>query len=71
MITRTTVLDQLRETAGIDLIELDDELFDLGIDSVRLMRLTDAWRQERPHLDFAEIAGARTIADLLAILDAT
>ena len=71
MITRESVLKQLREIAEIEQIDLDDEMFDIGVDSVRLMRLSEIWRRSRPHLDFAEVAGARTVSELLVVLDAT
>ncbi|MGO2660145.1 phosphopantetheine-binding protein [Mycetocola reblochoni] len=70
MIRAADVLEQLRLASGLDSVDPAEELFDLGIDSVRLMRLTEGWRAERPSLDFAAVAGAGTVAELLDVLGA-
>ncbi|MBD8019903.1 phosphopantetheine-binding protein [Brevibacterium gallinarum] len=68
-LNRAEVLAQLSEAADGEPVTGADEIFDLGIDSIRLMRLTDRWRTVRPDLDFADIATARTVDDLLDVLD--
>lgn len=65
----TEILDQLSAATNGETVTETDEIFELGIDSIRLMRLTDQWRSSRPDLDFAEVAGARTVGDLLKTLE--
>ncbi|MFB9777721.1 phosphopantetheine-binding protein [Brevibacterium otitidis] len=67
---RKTILTQLSEAADGEPVAGADEIFDLGIDSIRLMRLADRWRAARPDLDFGDIVAARTVDDLLEVLDA-
>lgn len=67
---RTEILAQLSEAADGEPVTGADEIFDLGIDSIRLMRLTDRWRTVRAYLDFADIVAARTVDDLLDVLGA-
>ena len=67
---RRTILTQLSEAADGETVAGADEIFDLGIDSIRLMRLADRWRAARPDLDFGGIVAARTVDDLLEVLDA-
>lgn len=58
----TFAIDQLRadvaEILGVsaDEIENDDNLFDLGLDSIRLMMLGQRWREAGAVVEFADLA---------------
>ncbi|MER1967920.1 phosphopantetheine-binding protein [Castellaniella sp. GW247-6E4] len=40
----------------------DDNLMDLGLDSMRIMRLASRWRADGATLDFADLAAEATLA---------
>lgn len=60
-------LDQIRsdvsEVLGADQSELSDEddLIDLGLDSIRVMRLVEKWRAVGAETSFVELAETPTI----------
>lgn len=46
----------------------DDNLIDMGLDSMRAMNLLVKWDEDGVPIDFADLAGAPTIAELWALL---
>jgi aryl carrier-like protein len=72
--TMTLTLDQLRS----DIAEMledettpfgdDDNLLDVGLDSMRAMNLILKWDEAGVPLDFADLAEAPTVAGLWALL---
>lgn len=40
----------------------DDNLMDLGLDSMRIMKLVSHWREAGANLDFADLASEATLA---------
>ncbi|WP_269499922.1 phosphopantetheine-binding protein [Castellaniella sp. S9] len=40
----------------------DDNLMDLGLDSMRIMKLASGWREAGANLDFADLAAEATLA---------
>ncbi|GAA3688704.1 hypothetical protein GCM10023081_27550 [Arthrobacter ginkgonis] len=68
--TREGILAALADTAGLDLEELEpgDRLMDLGIDSIRLMALVDAWRQDGLPVDFSRLAAAEDLDEFVALV---
>lgn len=69
-LTRSTVLAELAAAAQLPAVDPADDLFDLGIDSVRLMALVRGWRDEVPALAFEDAASAGSVAELLRVLNA-
>lgn len=45
----------------------DDNLMDLGLDSMRIMKLVSHWREAGANLDFADLASEATLAHWWAI----
>ncbi|MFV0283272.1 MAG: phosphopantetheine-binding protein [Castellaniella sp.] len=43
-------------------IQDDDNLMDLGLDSMRLMKLASQWREAGASLEFADLAAHATLA---------
>lgn len=43
-------------------IRADDNLMDLGLDSIRLMALVETWRKQGARVDFADLAEAATLS---------
>ncbi|HWK42466.1 MAG TPA: phosphopantetheine-binding protein [Croceibacterium sp.] len=71
----TLTLQRLREDIAA-MIEEDasvvgdnDNLMDLGLDSMRAMNLVMQWDEQGVPLDFADLAEAPTLAGLWAILE--
>lgn len=54
---------------GVDELDLDADLSDLGLDSVRLMMLVDQWRSDGCEVDFVDLASAPVLARWIEILD--
>jgi bifunctional isochorismate lyase/aryl carrier protein len=48
--------------------EESDDLFEFGLDSVRLMTLVERWRENGAEVGFAQLAEAPTLGDWLRIL---
>ena len=46
----------------------DDNLMDLGLDSMRLMKLASQWREAGAPLEFADLAADATLAHWWAIV---
>ncbi len=46
----------------------DDNLMDLGLDSMRLMKLAAQWREAGARLEFADLAADATLAHWWAIV---
>lgn len=67
---RPSVLASIAAAAGtgVDDIALEESLLDLGIDSVRLMRLVDTWRSHGAHVSFADLAATETVQDALDLV---
>lgn len=53
-----------------DEIDGEDTIFDLGIDSVRLMALVERWREQGADVDFADLARNPTVIETQALLAA-
>lgn len=53
-----------------DEISDDDNLYDLGIDSMRLMSLVLGWQDQGPGLDFGRLLESQTLGEWRAALDA-
>lgn len=71
--TTTTGIDVLGDLAvASDLpreeIATDEDLLGLGIDSVRLMHLVEAWRAAGADVDFADVAACVSVGDALDLL---
>ena len=47
----------------------DDNLMDLGLDSMRLMKLASQWREAGAPLEFADLAADATLAHWWAIVE--
>ncbi len=45
----------------------DDNLMDLGLDSMRIMKLASGWREAGADLDFADLAAEATLAHWWAV----
>lgn len=60
----------LAEAAGLAVsdVEPDEDLFGLGIDSVRLMSLVEVWRDRGADVAFEDIAACPTVADAVAVV---
>ncbi|GAA0772138.1 phosphopantetheine-binding protein [Castellaniella ginsengisoli] len=63
---RADVARMLRESP--DDIGDDDNLMDLGLDSMRLMKLASQWREAGARLEFADLAADATLAHWWAIV---
>ncbi|GAA1514668.1 phosphopantetheine-binding protein [Nocardioides humi] len=63
-LTADGVLADLAAAARLEIHEIDgeDTLFDLGIDSVRLMALVERWRGAGADIEFSELAENPTVA---------
>ncbi|AYD90392.1 isochorismatase family protein [Actinomyces lilanjuaniae] len=64
---------QLEETTSTpaDGITPDSELPSIGVDSVRMMMLTEAWSTLEAEVDFTDMVQCRTVADLADLLETT
>lgn len=62
-LTADTVLGDLASAVGLEAgdVDPDDTLFDLGIDSVRLMGLLERWRAAGASVDFAGLSDNPTV----------
>ncbi|ACY14565.1 isochorismatase family protein [Haliangium ochraceum] len=65
---RSDIAEILEEPAE-DIAD-DDNLLDLGLDSIRLMSLVERWRAQGAELSFVELAERPSIADWWTILSA-
>ena len=45
----------------VDSFDLDDDLMEVGLDSIRLMILVERWRSAGVHLGFVELAEQPTV----------
>lgn len=52
-----------------DDIELDDNLMDLGLDSMRMLNLIVSWNETGLNLDFSELAAHSTLQDWWTIIE--
>ncbi|MFT0531984.1 phosphopantetheine-binding protein [Castellaniella hirudinis] len=48
----------------------DDNLMDLGLDSMRLMKLASLWREAGARVEFADLAVEATLGQWWALIDA-
>ena len=74
MTDQTLTLERLREDVAA-MIEIDtasvgddDNLIDLGLDSMRAMNLMLQWSDEGVPLDFADLAESMSLNDLWAVV---
>ncbi len=67
---RDQVLMDLARAAAlsVDEIDPDEELLGLGVDSVRLMRLVERWRESGADLSFADVAACATVDDAVTLV---
>lgn len=67
---RASVLHDLATAAGLDPdeIEPDEDLLGLGVDSVRLMRLVERWREAGQDVTFADVAACATVDEALHLV---
>jgi aryl carrier-like protein len=71
----TVTLQQLRADIAaiieedVSVVGDQDNLMDLGLDSMRAMNLVMQWDEQGVPLDFADLAEAPTLAGLWAILE--
>lgn len=71
----TVTLHQLRADIAaiieedVSVVGDQDNLMDLGLDSMRAMNLVMQWDEQGVPLDFADLAEAPTLAGLWAILE--
>lgn len=71
----TVTLQQLRADIAaiieedVSVVGDEDNLMDLGLDSMRAMNLVMQWDEQGVPLDFADLAEAPTLAGLWAILE--
>ena len=49
-------------------IELDDNLIDLGLDSMRMLNLIVSWNETGINLDFSELAEHATLQEWWAVV---
>ncbi|GAA2512784.1 phosphopantetheine-binding protein [Pilimelia columellifera] len=69
------LMDQLREQiatalgVAADEIDVDDDLLDHGLDSVRVMTLVEGWRARGAEISFADLAEAPTIRGWASALE--
>lgn len=63
---RADIIAFLPEDA--DDFDNDDNLMDVGLDSMRAMTLISHWEEKGVPLDFADLAESMTVAGLWAIL---
>lgn len=70
-IGRTEVVAELATALEVTADEIgeEDDLFDLGLDSIRLMSLVEAFRARGATVNFAELAECRTLREVLALLE--
>ncbi len=54
----------------LDAVGVDDNLLDLGLDSMRAMNLAMQWEQDGLPIDFGDLGEAGTIAELWALVRA-
>jgi bifunctional isochorismate lyase/aryl carrier protein len=59
------LLDELADSFGPD-----DDLIDVGLDSIRLMTLVERWRSGGVRLDFADLAEQPTVNGWWALMTA-
>ncbi|WP_378736868.1 amino acid adenylation domain-containing protein [Nocardia brasiliensis] len=55
---------------GVDTIEDDADLIQLGLDSIRTMKLAGGWRKQGAQVNFAQLAAAPTVAEWARLLGA-
>ncbi|WP_323018629.1 phosphopantetheine-binding protein [Castellaniella sp.] len=73
----TLTLDRMRADIARILHETpedirdDDNLMDLGLDSMRLMKLASQWREAGAAVEFADLAVAATLAQWWALVSRT
>ena len=48
----------------------DDDLMDLGLDSMRAMNLAMKWEEDGVPIDFADLAESRTLSELWSLVQA-
>ncbi|WP_324609980.1 phosphopantetheine-binding protein [Thermobifida halotolerans] len=49
-------------------VDVDENLLDRGVDSVRLMSLVETWRRDGAAVDFADLAEEPTVTAWTALL---
>lgn len=69
-LTEAQARAQIAEMAGIDPADIgdDDNLMDLGLDSIRAMRLAQRWIAAGIAVDFSELAEVPTFAHWWSVL---
>lgn len=69
-LTRDMIRAQIAELAGVPADEITDDvnLMDVGLDSLRAMRLVQRWIDAGIPVDFAELAEVPTLAHWWAVL---
>lgn len=70
LIIASLVRSGIADAVGIafERIDLDARPDDLGLDSVRLMGLVEAWTHGVPDVDFVRFAACRTVGELVAVV---
>lgn len=71
-LTATRVRADVAELLETDAesIPLHDNLFDLGLDSIRVMTLIERWRSAGATIEFPDLAEQPELAHWLTLLDA-
>ncbi len=63
------VAQLLREP--VESIDIDEDLLNRGLDSVRIMSLVEKWRREGKEITFADLAERPTVAGWYSLLSFT
>ena len=73
MSSQTDVRQKVAEALGISESEIGDadDLIELGLDSIRIMKIAGGWRKQGHRLNFAQLAAEPTVAAWAARLDET
>lgn len=73
MSSQTDVRQKVAEALGISEYEIGDadDLIELGLDSIRIMKIAGGWRKQGHRLNFAQLAAEPTVAAWAARLDET
>lgn len=72
-LTASRVRAEVAELLGTDAssIPLHDNLFDLGLDSIRMMTLIERWRSAGATVEFPDLAEQPELGHWLTVLGAT
>lgn len=69
--TFETIREQVAEMLDVQAKELSDtdDLFNMGLDSIRLMSLVELWRQDGLEVNFIELAEKSTLSEWWSLID--